>query len=185
MIAKVSHESQLTDDGAGFQAMLQVVLPSFNLGSAAVALGICRRQWRARRPTSRVLGSNMGQSLGESLPTLRSQIATMQIDTDGLAARIDDLVDHFERPRDTTVLRVLESKAAAGDTAIAVTSAATRICGGAAFAKHMAVERLFRDAHAGAVMAPTGDVLREFIGKAVLGSRYPRRFVTDQPGRQP
>jgi hypothetical protein len=29
--------------------------------------------------------------------------------------------------------------------------------------------RLFRDAHAGAVMAPTGDVLREFIGKSLLG----------------
>jgi alkylation response protein AidB-like acyl-CoA dehydrogenase len=111
----------------------------------------------------------IGQSLGESLPTLRAQLATMQIDTDGLAARIDDLIDHLERPRDTTVLRVLESKAAAGDAAIAVTSAAMRICGGAAFAKHMSIERLFRDAHAGAVMAPTGDVLREFIGKAVLG----------------
>jgi alkylation response protein AidB-like acyl-CoA dehydrogenase len=33
----------------------------------------------------------------------------------------------------------------------------------------MSVERVFRDAHAGAVMAPTSDVLREFIGKAVLG----------------
>ena len=93
----------------------------------------------------------------------------MQIDTDGLAARLDDLVDHLERPRDTTVLRVLETKAAAGEVAIAVTSAAMRVCGGAAFSKHMAIERLFRDAHAGAVMAPTGDVLREFIGRAVLG----------------
>ena len=72
----------------------------------------------------------------------------MQIDTDGLAARIDDLIDHLERPRDTTVLRVLESKAAAGDVAIAVTSGAMRACGGAAFAKHMAIERLFRDARA-------------------------------------
>jgi alkylation response protein AidB-like acyl-CoA dehydrogenase len=163
-------ESQLTDDGAGFQAMLQVVLPLFNLGSAAVALGICRA---AVAGTATHLKSarfeHLGQSLGESLPTLRAQIATMQIDTDGLAARIDDLIDHLERPRDTTLLRVLESKAAAGDVAIAVTSVAMRICGGAAFAKHMAIERLFRDAHAGAVMAPTGDVLREFIGKAVLG----------------
>jgi alkylation response protein AidB-like acyl-CoA dehydrogenase len=33
----------------------------------------------------------------------------------------------------------------------------------------MNVERLFRDAHAGAVMSPTGDLLREFIGRAVLG----------------
>jgi alkylation response protein AidB-like acyl-CoA dehydrogenase len=93
----------------------------------------------------------------------------MQIETDGLAARLDDLVDHLERPRDTTMLRVLECKAAAGDTAIAVTSAAMRVCGGAAFSRHLGVERVFRDAHAGAVMAPTGDVLREFIGKAVLG----------------
>ena len=39
---EISPESQLTEDGTGFQAMLQVVLPLFNLGSAAVALGICR-----------------------------------------------------------------------------------------------------------------------------------------------
>jgi alkylation response protein AidB-like acyl-CoA dehydrogenase len=129
----------------------------------------------------------LGQSLGESLPTLRAQLATMQIDTDGLAARIDDLIDHIERPRDTTVLRVLESKAAAGDTAIAVTSAAMRICGGAAFAKHMAIERLFRDAHAGAVMAPTGDVLREHrqggLGDAAVLASAPLR--RGSAGRQP
>jgi alkylation response protein AidB-like acyl-CoA dehydrogenase len=44
-----------------------------------------------------------------------------------------------------------------------------RACGGAAFSRHMNVERLFRDAHAGVVMAPTADVLREFIAKAILG----------------
>jgi alkylation response protein AidB-like acyl-CoA dehydrogenase len=161
---------QLTDDGAGFKAMLEIALPLFNLGASAVALGLCRA---AVAGTAAHLKSarfeHLGQTLGESLPTLRAQLATMQIDTDGLAARIDDLADHLERPRDTTMLRVLECKASAGDVAIAVTSAAMRACGGAAFSKHMAIERLFRDAHAGAVMAPTGDVLRDFIGKAVLG----------------
>jgi alkylation response protein AidB-like acyl-CoA dehydrogenase len=44
-----------------------------------------------------------------------------------------------------------------------------RVCGGAAFSKQLGVERVFRDAHAGAVMAPTSDVLREFIAKEVLG----------------
>jgi len=33
---------QLTEDGAGLQAMMNVVLPLFNLGTAAVALGLCR-----------------------------------------------------------------------------------------------------------------------------------------------
>jgi alkylation response protein AidB-like acyl-CoA dehydrogenase len=167
---EVPSSLQLTDDGAGFPAMLNVVLPLFNLGTAAVALGLCRA---AVTGTASHLKSakfeHLGQSLGESLPTLRAQLATMQIDTDGLSVRIDDCVEHLERPRETTMLRVLETKAAAGDIAISVTSAAMRICGGAAFSKHLNVERLFRDAHAGAVMAPTGDALREFIGKALLG----------------
>ncbi|MGC1956568.1 MAG: acyl-CoA dehydrogenase family protein, partial [Pseudolabrys sp.] len=166
----IPSDLQLTEDGAGFQVMMNVVLPLFNLGSAAVALGLCRAAVAA---TARHLNTarfeHLGQSLGESLPTLRAQVAEMQIDTDGLAARIDDLIDHLEQPRDTTLLRVLETKAAAGDVAIKVTSTAMRVCGGAAFSKHAGVERLFRDAHAGAVMAPTGDVLREFIGRAVLG----------------
>jgi alkylation response protein AidB-like acyl-CoA dehydrogenase len=161
---------QLTDDGAGFQAMLNVVLPLFSLGTAAVALGLCRA---AVVGTAAHLKSakfeHLGQSLGESLPTLRAQLAAMQIDTDGLSARIDDLIEHLEKPRETTMLRVLEAKAAAGEVAISVTSTAMRVCGGAAFSKHLSIERLFRDAHAGAVMAPTGDVLREFIGKSLLG----------------
>ena len=167
---EVPSEFQLTDDGAGFPAMLNVVLPLFCLGTAAVALGLCRA---AVAGTAAHLKNakfeHLGKSLGESLPTLRAQLAAMQIDTDGLAARIDDLVEHLEKPRETTMLRVLESKAAAGDVAISVTSTAMRTCGGAAFSKHLSIERLFRDAHAGAVMAPTGDVLREFIGKSLLG----------------
>ena len=166
----VSSEFQLTDDGAGFPAMLNVVLPLFNLGSSAVALGLCRA---AVAGTASHLKNarfeHLGQSLGESLPTLRAQLATMQIETDGLSARIGDLVEHLDQPRETTVLRVLETKAAAGEAAISVTSTAMRVCGGAAFSKHLSIERLFRDAHAGAVMAPTGDVLREFIGKSLLG----------------
>ncbi len=167
---QVASDFQLTDDGAGFPAMLNVVLPLFCLGAAAVALGLCRAAVAgtvSHLKTAKF--EHLGQSLGESLPTLRAQLATMQIDTDGLSSRIDDLVEHLEKPRETTMLRVLETKAAAGDVAISVTSAAMRTCGGAAFSKHLSIERLFRDAHAGAVMAPTGDVLREFIGKSLLG----------------
>jgi alkylation response protein AidB-like acyl-CoA dehydrogenase len=85
---EVPSRLQLTEDGKGFQAMLDVVLPQFNLGTAAVALGLCRAVVAA---TAAHLKSarfeHLGQSLGESLPTLRAQLATMQIDTDGLSAR--------------------------------------------------------------------------------------------------
>jgi alkylation response protein AidB-like acyl-CoA dehydrogenase len=161
---------QLTRDGEGFAAMQEIVLPLFNLGSAAVALGICRAVVSATVDhLKRARFEHLGASLGESLPNLRAQLATMQIRTDGLAAQIDDTIRQLVQPNDLTMLRVLEIKAAAGEAAIDVTSLAMRTCGGAAFSKHTSIERFFRDAHAGAVMAPTADVLRDLIGKALLG----------------
>jgi alkylation response protein AidB-like acyl-CoA dehydrogenase len=41
--------------------------------------------------------------------------------------------------------------------------------GGWAFGRRGGLERLFRDAQAAAVMAPSSDVLKDFIGKACLG----------------
>jgi alkylation response protein AidB-like acyl-CoA dehydrogenase len=67
------------------------------------------------------------------------------------------------------MLTVLESKAAAAEAALLVTDLAMRTCGGAAFSRHLAVERNFRDARAASVMAPTTDVLYDFIGKSLLG----------------
>jgi alkylation response protein AidB-like acyl-CoA dehydrogenase len=166
----VPPDMRLTSECGGFPAMLEIVLPLFNLGQAAVSLGLCRAVVAA---TAAHLKSarfeHLGATLGEALPNLRAQLATMQIETDGLAARIDDTIRHLERPGELTMLRVLEIKAAAGETAIAVTSLAMRTCGGAAFSRQTGIERCFRDAQAGAIMAPTNDVLREFIGKSLLG----------------
>ena len=44
-----------------------------------------------------------------------------------------------------------------------------RVCGGMAFRKEVGVERLFRDARAAMIMAPTSDQLFDFVGKAVCG----------------
>jgi alkylation response protein AidB-like acyl-CoA dehydrogenase len=168
---EVGDDRRLTEEGGGFAAKLNVVLPWFNLASATVSLGICRAVVAAtvaHLKTSKFehLGNT---SLGEGLPTLRQTLAQMQIDTNGLSHRIDACVGALENPGPHTMLHVLEVKAAAGETAIRVTSSAMHACGGAAFSKHTSIERYFRDAHAGSVMAPTVDVLREFIGKSLLG----------------
>jgi len=83
------------------------------------------------------------------------------------ASNAKDIADRILAPAARTARAREQSRCS--EVAIAVTSAAMRVCGGTAFSKHLAIERLFRDAHAGAVMAPTGDVRRDFIGKAILG----------------
>jgi alkylation response protein AidB-like acyl-CoA dehydrogenase len=80
-----------------------------------------------------------------------------------------DSIDAVENGRQDAMMRVLECKAAAGETALDVLAAGMRVCGGAAFRKDVGVERYFRDAQAANVMAPTTDQLYDFIGKAVCG----------------
>ncbi len=167
----VPAERRLTDEGAGFKAKVEVVLPLFNLGCAAVSLGICRASVKA---TSNHLKNSKfehmgGVSLGEALPVLRARLGAMQMETDGLAARIADYVSRLENPESDPTMQVLESKAASNQVAVNVTSTAMLTCGGAAFSGHTGIDRLFRDAQAGQVMAPTVDVTLDLIAKALLG----------------
>ena len=139
---EVGEDRRLTDEGGGFAAKLNIVLPWFNLASATVALGICRAAVGAtvtHLKTSRFehLGNT---SLGEALPTLRQTLAQMRTHTDGLAHRCRRLPPRVENPGPATMLQVLEVKASAGETATRVTSQAMHACGGAAFSKHTSIE---------------------------------------------
>jgi alkylation response protein AidB-like acyl-CoA dehydrogenase len=64
---------------------------------------------------------------------------------------------------------VLLTRLASVEAAVDVTDLAMKACGGAAFSKQLPLERVFRDARAGWVMAPTVDHLDDFIGKALTG----------------
>lgn len=164
----VSADQRLCPEGEGFNTMLGVVLPWFQLCSASVSTGIAAAATSATR--QHLLASrleHLDTSLA-SLMNLRARLAQMQITVDTQRAFLDHVAGQMENPGPATMLAVLESKAAAAEAALQVTDLAMRTCGGAAFSRHLGVERLFRDARAGWVMAPTTDVLHDFIGKALL-----------------
>jgi alkylation response protein AidB-like acyl-CoA dehydrogenase len=164
---RIDAARRLGADGQGFKIMLEMVLPWFNVMSAGVAVGLMESA--TAKSAAHVSGTSFqhADSTIADLPTIRAYIARMRIKTDMASALLGDTLDAIEKGRPDAVLRVLESKAAAGDTASEVTDLAMRVCGGAAFRKDIGVERIFRDARAGLVMAPTSDVLYDFIGKAV------------------
>lgn len=159
---------RLSGEGEGFGAMLGVVLPWFQLCSASVSVGIAAAATEATR--RHLLASkleHLDQSLA-SLMNLRARLAQMQIAVDTQRVFVEHVAKRMENPAPDTMLAVLESKAAAAEAALQVTDLAMRTCGGAAFSRHLGVERNFRDARAAWVMAPTTDVLHDFIGKALL-----------------
>ncbi|MBE7452538.1 MAG: acyl-CoA/acyl-ACP dehydrogenase [Kofleriaceae bacterium] len=165
----VPASARLGDDGAGFGLMMGTVLPWFNVLSASVSCGLMEA---AVTRTAAHAGATRFEHAGSTiadLPTIRAHVARMRVRADQSKALLADTVAAIGGGRADATLRVLESKAAAGDAATEVTDLAMRVCGGAAFRKEVAVERVFRDARAAAVMAPTSDVLHDFIGKAVCG----------------
>jgi alkylation response protein AidB-like acyl-CoA dehydrogenase len=84
-------------------------------------------------------------------------------------ALLADTLTAIGSGRADATMRVLESKAAAGESAAEVADIAMRVCGGSAFRKDLGVERVYRDARAALVMGPTTDVLYDFIGKLACG----------------
>ncbi|MCC6535919.1 MAG: acyl-CoA dehydrogenase [Bryobacterales bacterium] len=165
----VPSSARLGADGQGFDIMMGTVLPTFTILNAACSVGLMEgavRRTAAHAAAAR--HSDTGAALSE-LPTIRNYIARMRVKTDMAGALLADAVAAIAAQRPDTMLRVLEAKAAAGETATEVLDLAMRVCGGAAFRKEVGVERLFRDARAAGVMAPTTDVLYDFIGKAVCG----------------
>jgi alkylation response protein AidB-like acyl-CoA dehydrogenase len=167
--ATIPIASRLGDQAAGFGLMMETVLPWFNLGNAAVSLGLAGAAYTA---TIAHAGSARLEHLGESLsalPTIRAQIARMGTTLAAQRAYLESAAASVSAPDDETLTHVLGVKASANDAALAITESAMRVCGGAAFSKHLPIERTFRDARAGAVMAPTADVLYDFYGKAVTG----------------
>lgn len=160
---------RLGGQGTGFGVMMSTVLPWFNLGNAAVSLGL------AKAATDAAIGhagaarlEHLDQALS-ALPTIRAQLAKMSISLTAQLAYLRYAAASVATPSQDTMLHVLGVKASANDAALQITESAMRVCGGAAFSRHLPIERAFRDARAGAVMAPTADVLYDFYGKAITG----------------
>ncbi len=160
--------------GEGTAMTRDVVLPWFCIGTAAMANGICLAAVEAT--TAHLVGARFehGSELGEpqalrELPTLRARLAEMSMRTEQARALLGYTVGELDNPSATTPLYVLQSRLASLQAAVDVTDLAMKAGGGAAFSKQLPIERLFRDARAGWVMAPTVDHLNDFVGRALTG----------------
>ncbi|MEQ1527372.1 MAG: acyl-CoA dehydrogenase family protein [Gallionella sp.] len=166
---RLSDAAMLGTDGGGFDIMIGTVLPVFSTLIASCSIGMMDAAIESS--CAHVSGKkfeHLGSSLAD-LPTIRAYIARAKIRADMARTLRDDTVTALAEGRADAMLRVMQVKVAAAEAALEVTDTAMRVCGGAAFRKDVGVERNFRDARAASIMAPTSDVLYDFIGKAVCG----------------
>jgi alkylation response protein AidB-like acyl-CoA dehydrogenase len=166
---EIDDGARLGADKAGFGLMMQVVLPWFNLGSAAVSVGVARAALDAATAhVSRSRFEHLGSTLAD-LPTIRAYVAKAWTDLAAHDAFLREAARRVEDPDEGTLLFVLGAKAGCNEMALRVTETALRVAGGAGFSRQVGIDRPYRDARAGFVMAPTSDALYDFAGRALCG----------------
>jgi alkylation response protein AidB-like acyl-CoA dehydrogenase len=166
---EVSNGDLISAQGEGPKVILEVILPWFAIGTAAMSNGLCRAAVQGTIQHLTQTGFAHNGSQLRDLLNLRARLAEMSVRTEQSRSLLGHTLDQIENPSEITPLFVLQSRLAALQAAVDVTDLAMKTCGGAAFSKHLPIERLFRDARAGWVMAPTVDHLNDFIGKALTG----------------
>ncbi|MBA3398847.1 MAG: acyl-CoA/acyl-ACP dehydrogenase [Acidimicrobiia bacterium] len=165
----VDERDRLGDASSGFGLMMQVVLPWFALGNAAVSIGLARAALNAAiAHVSEARFAHLDSSIAD-LPTVRAYIAKAWTALAAHEALMRSTAQRIAAPDDGTILAVLATKAGCNEMALSVTETALRVAGGAAFSRHVGIDRPYRDARAGFVMAPTSDALHEFAGRALCG----------------
>ncbi|MEO7296151.1 MAG: acyl-CoA dehydrogenase family protein [Candidatus Limnocylindria bacterium] len=165
----IAPERRIGGAATGFGLMMSATLPWFVLCSAATSVGIAGAAITAA--SAHVTGArfeHLGSSLAD-IPGVRARLAEAKIRHMQARALLYEVAAEVASGGPGAQLGVLALKAAAAEMAIDVTDQAMRACGGAAFSRHLGLERQFRDARAASVMAPTTDVLHDLLGKALTG----------------
>jgi isovaleryl-CoA dehydrogenase len=168
----VDDAARIGGGGDGQTLVFTAVAPFFLAGLAAVNVGIAAAALAAtveHASTRRYAG---GESLAE-IQSIQHALANMDMSTRAArlmvheAARLGDLGD------EGALVALMEAKVVATEAAASVTQTALEVCGGQGYTRAMPIERHLRDARAGAVMAPTNGVLRNWTGKALAGLPVP------------
>jgi alkylation response protein AidB-like acyl-CoA dehydrogenase len=165
---RLKKERLVGKQGQGLEIEMGTILPRFLLGTSAVYNGIAEAALNATvaHAKGRKL-AHTGDALS-MLPVLRSKIATMRIALDASVAFMNVAAEALQRGDSNALILLLQAKQLACRTSTEVTGMAMECCGGIAFSGALSVDRHFRDAQAGLVMAPSNDILLDLVGRASL-----------------
>ena len=155
-------------EGDGQELVFQVVAPTFLIGLAGVNVGIAQAALDATVEHAKNRKHSSGQLLAE-VPIIQEYLADMSIRTETARALLGRAAAAADAGEETALPLVMLAKVAATEAAIAVTNTAMQVTGGQGYTRRLPIERFWRDARAGSVMAPTNEVLKEWVGKLLAG----------------
>ena len=165
---RVPRGNLLGEEGDQLWYIFEVVAPYFLMAMAGTYAGLAAAALEeARAHLGERRHSHSGELLG-SQPVLAHRLGELYVETQRTRAFVHEAAARADAGEADALLGVLGCKSAAGDTAVTVANEAMTLCGGMAYRANSRLARILRDARAAHVMAPTTDLLKTWVGRALV-----------------
>lgn len=170
---KIELENRLGDEGGMNKYNDNVIDPLFLLGTSACWIGISQGAINAAIDSAK---KKVHKDTGKAVTgyqVIRHELAKAQILVDSARSmlfRVSVAMDQCMKKGNelsTCLYPLWELKTHAADIVIQVTNQALQVSGGRGYLSGQ-VEKFLRDGRAGALMGPTNEILREWIGKTLI-----------------
>lgn len=160
--------SLLGAEGDQLWYIFEVVAPYFLMAMAGTYVGVARAAFEtAREHLGTRRHAHSGELLGAS-PVLSHRLGELWMEMEKTRRLVYAAAARADAGEPDALLAVLACKAAAGDTAVYVANEAMTLAGGMGYRENGKLARMLRDARASHVMSPTTDILKTWVGRALL-----------------
>jgi isovaleryl-CoA dehydrogenase len=166
--AFVPADNLLGNEGDGVDLVFTVVAPTFLVGLAAVNVGIAQAALDAASGHAAERRYEDGSALAQ-IPSIQTYLGEMSVAAQAARQLVAEAARAAAAGEPAALPLVMQAKIGATEAAERVTDLAMQVGGGIAYSRQSPIERHWRDARAGAVMAPTNDVLKLWLGKMLTG----------------
>jgi alkylation response protein AidB-like acyl-CoA dehydrogenase len=165
---ELPRENLLGAQGDQLWYIFEVIAPYFLMAMAGTYLGVAQAAMdEARMHTGTRRHGHSGALLGQA-PVVAHRLGDLWGALEATRQLIYSAAAKGDARAPDALPSILACKAMAGDTAVRLANEAMTLCGGSAYRENSRLARILRDARASHVMAPTTDMLKTWVGRALL-----------------
>jgi isovaleryl-CoA dehydrogenase len=167
-VVPVPRQNLLGEKGDQLWYVFEVITPYFLMAMAGTYLGIAQAAFDIAKAH---VGSRRLAHTGELLaaePVVAHRLGDLWLELERTRHLIYTAAARGDAADPDALVPILACKAAAGDTSVRLTNEAMTLCGGIAYRENSKLARLLRDARASHVMTPTTDLLKAWVGRALV-----------------
>jgi len=167
--ARIPRNNLLGKEGDQIWYIFNVVTPYFLIAMAGTYLGVATTALEeARRHLVRRYHTHTGSSLAQT-SVLQHRLGSLWAVLERTRCLTYHAAASFDAGEPDALTAVMAAKVEVADCAVTLVNEAMTLSGGIGYRNGSRLHRLLRDARASHLMSPTSDILRVWIGRALLG----------------